>query len=133
MYIGMLSGTSCDGIDLALVDFSDGIQLQETHFLEYPSDLKIGLLHLIESQAITISQFSQLDARLGQFFSTAVNELIDKAGVKQQNIKAIGSHGQTVFHDPDHRYANSIQIGSAGIIAAQTGISVISQFRQADL
>ena len=132
-FIGVMSGTSCDGIDVALVDFNQGMQTLATLFVKYPEDLRVQLLHVIGKESLNIGQLSELDARLGQLYVKAVNQLLEQKSLTKADIKAIGLHGQTVYHDPDGVFANTLQIGSAAIVAQQTGITTVANFRQMDV
>ncbi|WP_223788426.1 anhydro-N-acetylmuramic acid kinase [Marinicella meishanensis] len=131
--IGVMSGTSCDGIDVVLVDFNDSMKLLASVFRPYPESTKQSLLELLHQPHTTLSILSHLDAELGHLYADAVNHLLQQQAVDRSDIGAIGLHGQTVFHDPDHDMANTWQLGSAAITAHQTGIPVVSNFRQLDL
>ncbi|WP_251358970.1 anhydro-N-acetylmuramic acid kinase [Kangiella sp. TOML190] len=135
-YIGLMSGTSVDGIDAVLCDIEqDKIQLVSS--LSYPLPLELQRkLHQIASedyQQDPINMMGFLDVEVGQVFSQAVDALLDKAKIRSQEVVAIGSHGQTIRHIPEHQQAFSLQIGDPNIIAANTGITTIADFRRRDM
>ena len=128
-----MSGTSCDGIDVALVDFSQKIRLVASHFVAYPDDIKHQVLALINNQSITMQRLSRLDTKLGHLYADAVNKLLAEHTIDKAEVSAIGLHGQTVYHEPNHHFANTLQIGSATTTAKLTGIITIANFRQSDV
>jgi len=133
-YIGLLSGTSVDGIDAAIVSIQAGqIELVLTHQQAFSSQLRTDLQHIISSQSLTLQKLSEVDSLLAFEFSQAADILIQNSTLEKKDIKAIGSHGQTIFHQPKGNHANTLQIGSAHKIAANLGISVVSQFRNLDM
>jgi len=137
-YIGLLSGTSIDGIDAAIVGFGKNkIKLIETHSKVFSHELSQQLLNIINSQSTTLTDMANIDYQLAYEFSNAVLELLVKAKMDAREIKAIGSHGQTVYHQPneddDKLKKNTIQLGSSHIIAAMTQIDVVSNFRNLDM
>lgn len=97
-YIGLMSGTSLDGVDSVLIE-TDGQQvtLLANDFLPMPAGLKQAVLDICHGQSTTLVAIGQLDQRLGTFFANAVQQLLAKSGVEAAQIRAIGSHGQTVF------------------------------------
>ncbi len=129
-----MSGTSLDAADAALVDFS-GAQpkLIATHSLSLPSELRSALLALCTSGANEIERMAELDARLGEIFAGAALALLKKAGVNAAQVSAIGSHGQTVRHQPGGPYPFTLQIGNPALIAERTGITTVADFRRADM
>jgi anhydro-N-acetylmuramic acid kinase len=134
-YVGLMSGTSMDGIDAALVSFDKpGIVIQATHSQPYTADLKDALLAAIrEPLNIQLDPSGDLDRRVGECFRDAALAVIDKSGVTLKDIVAIGSHGQTLRHQPDADPPFSTQIGDADIIAAGVGVTTVANFRQADI
>jgi anhydro-N-acetylmuramic acid kinase len=133
LFIGTLSGTSVDGIDAALVRFAPAPALVATHSLKFPEDLRQDLLALGVPGANEIDRLGQADGRLGKLFAQAVNELLQQAGVAPGEIAAIGSHGQTIRHRPGLAQPFTLQIGDPNIIATDTGIPVVADFRRKDL
>lgn len=135
LFIGMISGTSRDGVDTALVDFKDGTPaVIEADCLPYPSGLAERLQSLVEvAKRPEAAEVEALDRELGIQFSQAAQSVLEKAGVKSEQVIAVGSHGQTIWHDPDGPNPESIQAGDPALIAERTGIVTIGHFRQADL
>lgn len=133
-YIGLMSGTSADGIDGVIAEF-DGdrlIGLLGSLHHEYPDVLRRRLIEVsVDQPAITLAEFSALDAAIGDAFAVAARALIADSGVDPESITAIGSHGQTMFHDGQNGL--TLQMGDAHRIAAATGITTISDFRRLDM
>jgi len=135
IYIGLMSGTSMDGIDAALVRFGDpGVELLATHSHPYPDTLR----HALGKAVMTppdepIADLGALDRQVGERFRDAANELLRKSGVDAAEVRAIGSHGQTVRHQPEGPHRYTLQIGNPGIIARGTGIVTVGDFRSADM
>lgn len=134
LYIGLMSGTSADGIDAALVELTDRPRLLHSHSEPYPEALRRDLLDLADNQTpIPLSELGRLDHRVGTCFAEAVQRLLQEAGVAAAEVTAIGSHGQTVAHFPDGEHPFSLQIGDPSVIAERTGILTVADFRRADL
>ncbi len=134
-YIGLISGTSMDGIDAVLVDFSsEHPRLLAGETFPYPAALRVALDELrADPDTFPAARLARLDAEVGQAFAEAADSLLAEAGAAQKDIRAIGSHGQTVLHRPDDAFAHTLQIGDPTRIAASTGIDVVADFRRADL
>ncbi len=136
-YIGLMSGTSVDAADAAVVRFDaagNQPQILATHAQAPDTSLRDDLLHLSQQVAgVSLAKFGELDQRVGEWFARAAIAVMEKAGVSAQDIDAIGSHGQTVRHEPDARYPFSLQLGSASRIAARTGCRVVADFRNSDI
>jgi anhydro-N-acetylmuramic acid kinase len=135
--IGLMSGTSVDGIDAALVDISGteqdlSVELVEANTYAYDPALRQQILEVCAGQPLSMEQFAQLDDAISQAFAAAALSI-----QSQHSSKAtlIGSHGQTVFHRPPEAGAlgYSLQLGRGAVIAAQTGTTTISNFRVADI
>lgn len=134
LYIGLMSGTSLDGIDAVLVDFSNGTpQLLSSHNEPLPEDLRNTLLALNRSVSGEIARMAQADVELGKLFAQAVNELLALHNIDKSEIKAIGSHGQTIRHNPDADSPYTLQIGDPNTIAEFTGITTVADFRRRDI
>jgi anhydro-N-acetylmuramic acid kinase len=133
LYIGTLSGTSMDGIDTALVRFTPKLEMVASHSLAFPTEIKKELLALCSPGENEIDRLGRADVTLGRLFAQAVNELLAKAGVAASAVRAIGSHGQTIRHRPGFTPAFTLQIGDANVIAAETGIAVVADFRRKDM
>jgi anhydro-N-acetylmuramic acid kinase len=135
LYIGLMSGTSMDGVDAALVGFSGEQQMRllQTCAYPWPPLLADALRQLAGSATTSLLQFGQLDAQVGDTFAAAVKALLQSAGVTPAEVRAIGSHGQTVFHAPDAHPPFSLQIGDPNRIAQATGITTVADFRRRDM
>jgi len=132
-YIGVMSGTSLDGIDVVLCEI-DGTTCTLISSLEYPLplELKSDILRLIEDKSC-LEQVGQIDHRLGILFRQAIGALIIRENIDVNSIKAIGLHGQTLWHKPTGEYPFSMQLGDPNILTAKTGIPVVADFRRKDV
>lgn len=134
LYIGLMSGTSMDAADAALVDFSTGEpKLIATHRTPLTAELRAALLALCVPGPNEIERMAELDARLGGLFAEAALALLKQSGVSAMDVQAIGSHGQTVRHQPSGPHPFSLQIGNPALIAQRTGITTVADFRRADI
>jgi len=134
LYIGLMSGTSLDGIDAALVRFKNKqVTVVETVCSPLSSNLKDEIKSLINPSENEINRLTSLDIQLGQHFSEVVQQLINKANIKKQDVIAIGSHGQTIRHLPAAKYPSTLQIGDPNIIAEITSITTVADFRRRDI
>lgn len=134
LYIGLMSGTSADGIDVALVDFSQSPPaVLATHYAPYESELRQKILSLCKLGENEIQRLGELDVLLGTAFAGAVNLLLKKHNIPAAKIMGIGSHGQTIRHMPNQPARFTLQIGDPNIIAAETGITTIADFRRKDV
>ena len=136
-FMGIMSGTSADGIDIAIVELSDE-KPRLVHFMEYPMPQKLRepILRLAEPGIDEIDLLGSLDRALGRAFAEATNQSIKASGISLDSIIAIGSHGQTIRHRPkgvDGSHPFSLQIGCAATIAEMTGITTVSDFRRRDI
>ena len=134
-YIGLISGTSMDGVDAALVEFGDRtVDIVSGLTTPYPDALRSKLMAATRApETCTADVIGALDHWVGECFRDAALELIQAAGVEPGQVRAIGSHGQTLRHRPDEERPYTLQIGSAAIIAKGTGIDCVADFRSADL
>jgi anhydro-N-acetylmuramic acid kinase len=134
-YIGLISGTSMDGIDAVLASFSDDkLLLHATHAHDYPRELRDLLRKAIDKpDTCGLDQLGSLDRWTGECFRDAALALIEKSDVDQRDIVAIGSHGQTLRHQPNNERPFSLQIGDGATITAGTGIATVADFRSADI
>jgi len=136
LYVGLISGTSADGIDCALVDFSTP-PLRLVHTLSYalPESLRSEILALMVPTDNEIDRCGVADQLLGEELSKAVKQLLTEASVEANAVKAIGSHGQTLRHRPPGvlERAYTLQIGDPNIIAQQTGITTVGDMRRRDM
>jgi len=134
-YVGLMSGTSMDGIDAALVAFGDHeCEVKATQAVDYPKDLRDELLTASRQPAqCTVDKIGQLDRWIGECFRDATLQLLKKANVDSRSVVAIGSHGQTLRHQPRGARPFTLQIGDPNIIASGTGITTVGDFRRRDL
>jgi anhydro-N-acetylmuramic acid kinase len=134
LYIGLMSGTSLDGIDTVLVDLSHPKPTLITS-LYYPleSALRNAIESLRQPGFNEILRLAEIDVILGNEFGNAVNLLLHQQNLSAKHIRAIGSHGQTIRHQPHYPYPFTLQIGDPNIIAAKTGITTIADFRRRDI
>ncbi len=132
-YIGIMSGTSLDGVDVVLCEI-DASECRLLSALEYPIplELKSDILTMIESKS-TLEALGQIDHRLGLLFTQAVGALLIRENIDVESIKAIGLHGQTLWHAPTGEFPFSMQLGDPNILTARTGIPVVADFRRKDV
>jgi anhydro-N-acetylmuramic acid kinase len=138
-----MSGTSLDGIDVAIVDitgsgFKAKINVVTSHSVPYPRKIREALLAMSNMSAIT-GDISRLNFLLGELYAEALEETAERAEVPLESIKLIGCHGQTIFHEGQgapflgKKVASTLQIGESSVISERTGIDVISNFRERDV
>ena len=134
-YIGLMSGTSVDGIDAALVSIppAGGFTLLATHQHPLPDTVRAAIQALILPGADEIDREGELDMELGQLFAEAATTLLKKSDIQASHIRAIGSHGQTIRHRPQTVHAFTRQIGNPSVIAELTGITTVADFRARDM
>ncbi|MGH6623129.1 MAG: anhydro-N-acetylmuramic acid kinase, partial [Burkholderiaceae bacterium] len=131
-YVGVMSGTSFDGIDAVLADFSGHMPRVVGHcHHSYPGDLRATLRSLCVPGADEIEMSGRTAQWLAELYSATINELLASCGVAARDVKAVGVHGQTVRHRPDLRF--SLQLNAPARIAELTGIDVVADFRSRDL
>ena len=130
-FIGLMSGTSLDGVDAALVDLSQAPKLLATSYLPFPEDLRSQILSLQAPGNSELERAAQVSVRLAEIYAEAVEGVLGDSGYKPASIAAIGCHGQTVRHRPDEGY--TIQLNNPALLAERTGISVIADFRSRDI
>ena len=135
IYIGLMSGTSVDSIDAVAVSLDqDNIRLLGAHSYDIPATLKKAILGLSEPGIDDVLLYSETDNEIGELFAQAALALMSKLNITASQVTAIGSHGQTVRHQPPGiKNGFSQQIGNPNLIAAQTGCSVVADFRRADM
>ena len=141
-FVGLMSGTSMDAVDAALVTFDgpfDGPAANTvaatvaTHAAPIPEDLKREVHALAQDPSGAAVRFWTADARLGEVFADAAVALLDHAGVDAGEVTAIGSHGQTVYHAPRAPVPCTVQLGDPSVIAERTGITTVADFRRRDV
>lgn len=135
-YIGLISGTSADGIDAALVALDNqNLKVVQANTTPYSPSLRQRLLDIAHSNYARdpIDELGELEQLVGASFAAAARQLLQTAGIKASKVRAIGSHGQTVRHRPATQQPFTLQIGNPTVIAAQTGIPVVADFRRRDM
>jgi anhydro-N-acetylmuramic acid kinase len=135
LYIGLMSGTSIDAIDAVLVALdTPTAETVSTHSRPIPDLLRQRLIAACDpAESASIDELGELDARLGLEFATAALDLLEAAGVAPKQVRAIGSHGQTVRHRPLGEGATTLQIADPNRIAELTGITTVADFRRRDI
>jgi anhydro-N-acetylmuramic acid kinase len=134
LFVGVMSGTSMDAVDSALVDLRDKTaDLRATSSNAWPPVLRERLLSLAMGAPIHASGLAALDADIGSYLADSVNGLLRDNAVDPGQVKAIGCHGQTVAHAPDGAPPTTLQLGDANIIAERTGITTVNDFRRRDM
>ncbi len=135
LYLGLISGTSADGIDVALASFAPRPKLVAGLTYPYPPRLREAILRIAQSDGqVSLDELGALDVLIGRSFADAASELLQREGVKAKQVRALGSHGQTIRHRPLQSGAPyTLQIGDANIIAEQTGILTVADFRRRDV
>jgi anhydro-N-acetylmuramic acid kinase len=138
--IGLMSGTSHDGIDAALVNIGRlrgrwQVHQQGFHTFPYPRRVRERLLRLSQGAMITAGEVSQVNFLLGELFARAALNLCNVMGVAPAQVDAIGSHGHTIYHQPRQRPGpgSTLQIAEPAVIASRTGITTVADFRPADV
>ncbi|MDO8332365.1 MAG: anhydro-N-acetylmuramic acid kinase, partial [Pseudomonas sp.] len=131
LYLGIMSGTSLDGFDIALIEQTDHCRLLANHYLPMPDDLRQELLALCSSGPDELARAAIAEQRWVQLAALGIQTLLSEQNLAASAIRAIGSHGQTIRHEPARGF--SIQIGNPALLAELTGICVVSDFRRRDL
>lgn len=140
-FIGLMSGTSLDAIDVAIVDIQpintvgcyDKISLVASHCVSLPQVIKSNLKHLSFEQNVNMQILGRTGVQLAHLFADAVNDLMGKYKIDKSQVTAIGSHGLTIRHQPNDEFPFSMQITDASLLAQLTGIDVVSDFRNMDI
>jgi anhydro-N-acetylmuramic acid kinase len=133
LYIGVMSGTSLDGIDITLCSINN-LTCKLIHSAEYhfPRDIKDQILKIISNQT-TLLEIGELNIKLGLLYADSINNFLQKNHLNPKDIEAIGLHGQTLWHSPDGKYPFSMQLGCPNILHAKTQIKVVGDFRSMDI
>ncbi|MFA5960362.1 MAG: anhydro-N-acetylmuramic acid kinase [Tatlockia sp.] len=131
-YLGLMSGTSMDGIDAAIIDASTNTFIAGLTY-PYQDAVKEALYTVMEQQSVSLKNYSQLNTLLGREFAHAALELLNQSGLSSSAIAAIGSHGQTLCHDSTAEIPYTLQSGCAHTIAELTQIPVVADFRTRDV
>ena len=137
-YVGLMSGTSLDGIDCALIRCGTSIALEATLGFPIPASTRDAIAAISHSGADEIERLGRLDRELGELFAKACQALLRETGIEPKEVRAIGSHGQTIRHRPPSagaapEQAFSLQIADPNTIAELTGIATVADFRRRDM
>lgn len=138
LYLGLISGTSADGIDAALLRFNDAkispkCDLLGTHKEEYPEEIRREVIELFTPTSNEIDRLGQLDIALGEAFAQAALNLLEGLSIAPEKVKAIGSHGQTIRHRPQLEKPFTLQLADPNTIASISGITTVADFRRRDM
>ncbi|MGO9445936.1 MAG: anhydro-N-acetylmuramic acid kinase [Thiobacillaceae bacterium] len=132
LYLGLMSGTSLDGVDAALIEITGPtVHLIASHYRPYASVLRDRLLALHQPNDNELHLAALAANELAELYAASVNELLDSTHIAPKAVSAIGCHGQTIRHRPDAGY--TLQIGNAALLAELTGIRVVADFRSRDI
>ena len=142
--VGLMSGTSVDGIDAALVELSGSDETPEVRLLAFedkpwPARVREKIFALFRPETATVDKIGYMNFLLGELYAQSVISVVEKAGLTLADVDLIGSHGQTIWHAPEPRAEDgfpvrfTVQIGEGAVIAERTGIPTVSDFRVADM
>ena len=134
LFLGLISGTSADGIDVALCSFDPQPRLHAALTHAYPDDLRRRILALAQGDGvIALDELGALDVEIARSFADATHALLRRADLAASAITALGSHGQTVRHRPQQSPPYTLQLGDGNVIAELTGITTVCDFRRRDM
>jgi len=134
LFVGVLSGTSMDGVDCVVVDFAPPIPaLIAFHTEPIPHPLRQSILQLCNDSQVSLQMLGETDVAIGKLFAAGINRLLKENRIDPASIVAIGSHGQTVKHHPFGLDAFTLQIGDPNALCILTGIDVVADFRRKDI
>ena len=134
IYIGLMSGTSLDGVDIAIVDFTQHTpKIIHCATWPYESGLKQRIRDITINSTTSLANLCQLDVELGLNYAEIVNRTLESCGIAKHTVAAIGNHGQTIHHSPGGDPPFTLQIGDPNVIAAKTGITNVGDFRRKDV
>ncbi len=135
IYLGLMSGTSADGLDIAICDIQaiNKVSLINSYYSPYPDKLRQRVIEAQISLQPAPEELQELDMQLADFVSEHIEEAIRQNSLCRESIIAIANHGQTIQHCPNAVEPYSLQLGNAQLIANQTGLKVIADFRRADI
>lgn len=130
-YIGVMSGTSLDGLDVALIEQTDTTRLIDTCYVAMPPALRQDLLALCAPGVDEVARSALAEEQLAQLTASGVHTLLERQALRPTDIRAIGSHGQTIRHEPARGF--TVQIANSALLAELCGITVVSDFRRRDV
>jgi anhydro-N-acetylmuramic acid kinase len=138
--VGLMSGTSVDGVDTAIVEIDRGkVRLLAFDMFSYPAALRRQILNLCRPESVRVDDICHYNFVMGEVFADVVIKLCSKSGISLSSIDLVGSHGQTICHQPSSRryghkvICSTLQIGEPSVIAQRTGITTIADFRPRDM
>jgi len=132
--IGLMSGTSLDGVTASLVEINRGkFKLIKCKTYPYTKEFKNKIFRNLNKQTARLDEISALNFEISDWFVKAIDFLLIDTEITYKDIKFVASHGQTIWHDPNGQVPNTLQIGEAAVIAYKTGITTISNFRSIDV
>jgi len=138
--VGLMSGTSADGVDAAVVDITkQKVRLLAFELFPYGSSLRKAILRLCRPESARLEDICHYNFVLGEVFADAVGKLCSRSGIAPASIDLIGSHGQTIYHNPRGKrhggrvICSTLQIGEPSVIAQRTGITTVADFRPRDM
>ena len=129
IFIGTMSGTSHDGIDICAIKFSNQTNLLKFSSFNYPASLRNEISKVIQQQELSLEKYFELDKKIGVAFSRSIKKFLTLNKIDKRNVAAIGLSGQTLFHKPKGKYPFSIQAGDPKVVADECEIDVVSDFR----
>lgn len=133
-FVGLMSGTSMDGVDAVLADLANSQPtVVAAHHQAMPATLRHCLMRIAHGEPLPIASYAEADVLVGRMFAQSALELLDRAHLMPSDIRAIGSHGQTIFHGPGGATPTTLQIGDPNVIAELTGITTVADFRRRDM
>jgi anhydro-N-acetylmuramic acid kinase len=138
--VGLMSGTSADGVDAAAVEIDSGkVKLLAFDTFAYPAALRRQILNLCRPESARLDDICHYNFVLGEVFADAVIKLCSKSGISLNSVDLIGSHGQTIYHQPsgkrydDRMILSTLQIGEPSVITERTGVTTVADFRPRDM
>lgn len=138
LYIGIMSGTSLDGVDAVLAELPEpgAARLPQVRHLvhdDYPAALRQRILAIAQGQRITLDELGAVDQLVAAAYAQAVSRLLQETGVDAAAVRGIGAHGQTVHHRPEGELRFTLQLGDPNLLAVRSGITVVADFRRRDM
>ena len=130
-YIGVMSGTSLDGLDVVLIEQGQAPRLVDSHYVAMPAQLRQDLLSLCSPGPDEVARCALAELQLAELTATGIHSLLARQTLTAADIRAIGSHGQTIRHEPARGF--TVQIGNSALLAELCGITVVSDFRRRDV
>ncbi len=136
--VGLMSGTSADGVDVALVEITGSglttdIALMVFETIPYTPEIRTRIFDLFNVETARVDEICTMNFLLGKLFAESVLTVLEKVGITPEQVDLIGSHGQTIHHMPTATVPATLQIGEPAVIAHETGIPTIADFRVADV